>query len=135
MLPALALVLLLAENRAPEIYPANPGAKELIAAHAVLERLHLPGKLRFERITLTRFGLTVGAMRGFRDYQVSDRRQVYEIVMTFRGPYEERGMTWGSGTRVIVVDAETGNVIYGAIYAQLLRGEPHRIAVPAKAQH
>jgi hypothetical protein len=41
--------------------------------------------------------------------QISPSRLIYEIVTAFSTPLSIRGNTWTSGTRVFLVDAQTGH--------------------------
>lgn len=110
-------------------YPANLGATNILSQQQALRKAHLSqdsinahtAHLKVQSVKLKRFGDAEMIASGRHiQLRTSLDRQVYEITTSFTGPYQVRGNTWGSGTRVLVVDAETGDVLIGAIHAPLL---------------
>jgi hypothetical protein len=111
-------------------YPGNQGATNLLSTTQVLKKLHLaPGftnastaSLTVQSISLKRFADTdVMATGKFKVLTTADDRQVYEIRTEFAGPYSHRGNTFGSGARVFIVDAASGDPLYTVIHAPLLQ--------------
>jgi len=111
---------------APIVYPANLSAGtsgKLLSTRDALARVRLDATsaqkqgLVVQGINLIRWGAVEkrGYMHGTILLFVSPNRLVYEVVTKFNHPLSYKGNTWSSGTRFVILDAETGEAIVGGI--------------------
>lgn len=108
----------------PIVYPANLSAAtrgKLLSTRDVLTRVRLDAGgaqkqgLIVQGINLVRWGAIEkrNYMHGTTLLFVSANRLVYEVVTKFSRPLSYKGNTWSSGTRIVIIDAETGEAIFG----------------------
>lgn len=67
---------------------------------------------------------------------VDPNRQVYEITATYDSPFTVHGNLYSSGTRTIVVDAQTGFPFFGMAKGRLIRESMVHVRWPSpRASH
>jgi hypothetical protein len=87
---------------------------------APAERIMQPSALN-----LKRFGETVQiAGHHLTMYAVDSNRMVYEVTATFSSTYHFSGMTYLSGSKTYVVDAQTGDVLYATVSGNQVPTKP-----------
>lgn len=101
----------------PLRYPANAGvaASSLVSVQTAAQRVGvgaLNSPLKIQSATLIPWSATQAYQSGFRLFTIDPNRQVYQVATTFSTPLSVKENTWSSGTRVFVVDAATGDVIW-----------------------
>lgn len=110
----------------PMLFPANSDAAasgKILSMRDALASVHLDQAgaqkrgLVVQGVHLVRWGdiLRRSYSQGISLSQVSPGRLVYEIVATFSHPFAYKGNTWSSGTRTVIIDAATGDALFGSI--------------------
>ncbi len=128
-------------GRTPFAYPANLNAAvngKVLSTKDALARVRLDQSnaqsqgLQLHGINLVRWAdiekrpYTHGASLFF----ISPDRLVYEAVTKFNNPYSYKGNTWSSGTRTFVIDAATGDALYGNIQGHLTHSDHSQMMRP-----
>ncbi len=128
-------------GRAPFAYPANLNAAtngKVLSTKDALAKVRLDQSdaqsqgLQLHGINLVRWAdiekrtYTHGASL----FLISPDRLVYEAVTKFNNPYSYKGNTWSSGTRTFVIDAATGDALYGSIQGHLTHSDHWQLMRP-----
>jgi len=102
-------------------YPRNDNAASLASFKSSVQIsqaiLSAPSErmMQLAQANLVRFSQTNQAARGMNLYSVDPNRMVYEITATFSSHYTYFGTVWSSGSKVYVVDAASGDVLYATV--------------------
>ena len=113
----------------PILYPANAASGPsggFIAPQEMLTRMQLFGpqatlhEFAVRSLNLRPWGQVASDDNALHLFAISPGRMVYEVRTTFAKPFQHNGITWAFGERIMVMDAETGNPLWGTIRGRIV---------------